>query len=163
MRKSIIICLVLFSLFSLAGCSTSDLEELRYEKEIENKKVEAVVSEYNTNILLFQFIEKEIMQYLFEDNVDMNSFKNADEVFYNKEQLYSIYFARERMFSYIKKYDLSAETIKEYARYYPFMDDKTGGVEVFYRIPIEDYAELNMTLNIQEGQIISVVYEVEKK
>ena len=113
MRKSIIICLVLFSLFSLAGCSNSDLEELRYEKEIENKKVEAVVSEYNTNILLFQSIEKEIMRYLFEDNVDMNSFKNADEVFYNKELLYSIYFARERMFSYIKKYDLSAETIKE--------------------------------------------------
>ncbi len=163
MKKNYIyLCVFLSFIIFLSGCSNPELEELRYEKDIANKKVETIVNEYRTNIELFNSVETDVWTYLFADKVDIYSFNNYEIVFSDTEPFFTLYSAREQLNSYIKKYNLSVENIKESTTYYPFMDDKTGGVEVFYRIPIENYALLEMTFVIQEGKIISLDYSIKK-
>ena len=64
MKRYILILISLLSLFSLVGCSNSELEAKKLEVNRENAVVSNVVKEYNSNIDNVTTLNNEVKKYI---------------------------------------------------------------------------------------------------
>ena len=127
MKKYVLILLSLLSLFSLVGCSNSELEAKRLEVNRENAVINNVVKNYNSSINNVMLLNTEVKRY-----VDNYSLENP-EVSFNFEE----YSGTDRVFGDTLKIimeniyneeSMENVNISVNVETYPFMEEQTGNI-----------------------------------
>ena len=128
MKRYILILISLLSLFSLVGCSNSELEAKKLEVNRENAVVSNVVKEYNSNIDNVTTLNNEVKKYITDYSLtntevtfDFEIYSKTDRAF--SDTLKSI---MENMYN---DDDLNQRNSEVIVETYPFMDEKTGEIQ----------------------------------
>jgi hypothetical protein len=157
MKRYILILISLLSLFSLVGCSNSELEAKKLEVNRENAVVSNVVKEYNSNISNVTTLNNEVKKYITDYSptntdvtFDFEVYSKTDRVF--SDTLKSI---MENMYN---DEDLNKRNAEVIVETYPFMEEKTGEIQNLI-IVNREYKTNRIYMSWKNGKFVNYYFE----
>ena len=157
MKRYILILISLLSLFSLVGCSNSELEAKKLEVNRENAVVSNVVKEYNSNIDNVTTLNNEVKKYITDYSLtntevtfDFEIYSKTDRAF--SDTLKSI---MENMYN---DDDLNQRNSEVIIETYPFMDEKTGEIQNLI-IVNREYKTNRIYMFWKNGKFVNYYFE----
>lgn len=157
MKRYILILISLLSLFSLVGCSNSELEAKKLEVNRENAVVSNVVKEYNSNISNVTTLNNEVKKYITDYSptntdvtFDFEVYSKTDRVF--SDTLKSI---MENMYN---DEDLNKRNAEVIVETYPFMEEKTGEIQNLI-IVSREYKTNRIYMSWKNGKFVNYYFE----
>jgi hypothetical protein len=156
-KRYILILISLLSLFSLVGCSNSELEAKKLEVNRENAVVSNVVKEYNSNISNVTTLNNEVKKYITDYSptntdvtFDFEVYSKTDRVF--SDTLKSI---MENMYN---DEDLNKRNAEVIVETYPFMEEKTGEIQNLI-IVNREYKTNRIYMSWKNGKFVNYYFE----
>lgn len=157
MKRYILILISLLSLFSLVGCSNSELEAKKLEVNRENAVVSNVVKEYNSNISNVTTLNNEVKKYITDYSptntdvtFDFEVYSKTDRVF--SDTLKSI---MENMYN---DEDLNKRNAEVIVETYPFIEEKTGEIQNLI-IVNREYKTNRIYMSWKNGKFVNYYFE----
>lgn len=157
MKRYILILISLLSLFSLVGCSNSELEAKKLEVNRENAVVSNVVKEYNSNISNVTTLNNEVKKYI-TDYLPTNTDVTFDFEVYSKTDRVFSDTLKSIMENMYNDEDLNKRNAEVIVETYPFMEEKTGEIQNLI-IVNREYKTNRIYMSWKNGKFVNYYFE----
>lgn len=142
---------VLFIIVLLSGCSSTNIEELKYDVLLYNYRVDKIEENYKSNSLFMLELEQSVYSF-FMNNESINA-----DYFLSLSDYNNFIFVQDEVELICRQENIS--DIKLDLKMYPMLKEKTGKVEVFAMLNINNIKTIFMTFEIAKNHVNSFSYE----
>lgn len=142
---------VFFIIVLLSGCSSTNIEELKYDVLLYNYRVDKIEENYKSNSLFMLELEQSVYSF-FMNNEPINA-----DYFLSLSDYNNFIFVQDEVELICRQENIS--DIKLDLKMYPMLKEKTGKVEVFAMLNINNIKTIFMTFEIAKNHVNSFSYE----
>ena len=161
-KKLVIFITILFVFFVLTGCSSrsNDLELLEQEIYLKNRNISELVEEYNKNIVLYNELNDEILDYLYQEEMTMPKFEKYMSSFSDYDMHCNVLDTmHQKIVKTLKKAELDIDLEKSSSFSNAFLDTDNGSLVGYYYLSVGNTV-MHAEIIFQDGMIYSVTYEM---
>lgn len=144
---------VIFIIVLLSGCSSNNIEEVKYDVLLYNYRVDKIEENYKSNSMFLKDLEESIYSFFIDD------LSISEDYFLNKSDYNNFIFVKDEMELIYRQENIDKENVKLDLKMYPLLKENTGQVEVFALLNINNIRTIFMTFEISKGCVDSFSYE----